>query len=343
MEPTASKLALSGANVTMRLLRNGFILRAAIVGSASLAARLCRAVLALERRIAKLRRSASSSRAVEHKLRRMRQQMMSLKMKQLKKMALDAGILDAVVADVDDTEDPKAAIIGLMLKARRAQMLAAPRGAENQEAAVASLRAKLAAMKMGALRRSARAAGVDPDVIDDLADEADDPRSALVDLIVEETYADSGPNDTHNAEEAVVASIRCELTPMKMGALRRRARAAGVDHDAIDDLDDEVDDPRSALVDLILAKVSPVALKSHAGDRCTPTMPEIDVQQPRDTSSRFKKIFGQTHCMLSYSWSIQKEVTAIRSLIQKEGVPTWMDIDGASLGHHAPKSVASTS
>jgi hypothetical protein len=51
---------------------------------------------------------------------------------------------------------------------------------------------------------------------------------------------------------AADAALRAALSEMKMGALRKRAREAGVPQDALDDLQD-AEHPRNDLIALIVA------------------------------------------------------------------------------------------
>ena len=46
---------------------------------------------------------------------------------------------------------------------------------------------------------------------------------------------------------------RAELAGMKLGEVRKRARAAGVDAEAIDAAIDEADDPKAAMAELIVS------------------------------------------------------------------------------------------
>eukprot|EP01052_Picozoa_sp_SAG31_P047358 SAG31_NODE_9452_length_1275_cov_0.869048_1_plen_128_part_10 len=64
---------------------------------------------------------------VDCELEKLQQEIAPLKMRQLKQMALDAGIAQARVDDVDDTDDPKAAVHSLILSAHRAKLEAGNR------------------------------------------------------------------------------------------------------------------------------------------------------------------------------------------------------------------------
>lgn len=97
--------------------------------------------------------------------------------------------------------------------------------------------ASLGKLRLSELQKKARACGVPSDQVDDAAD-ADDPRQELVRLILE-------------ALEASGAALRAELAELKLGALQKRARAAGGDSDRVDDAAD-AEDPRTELITMIL-------------------------------------------------------------------------------------------
>jgi lambda repressor-like predicted transcriptional regulator len=109
-------------------------------------------------------------------------------------------------------------------------------------AADAALRAALSEMKTGALRKRAREAGVSQDALDG-SEDAECPRDDLIALIVAAAPAVGGASEKG-------AALRAELSGMKMGALRKKAREAGVAEEDLDDLEDK-DDPRAALVELL--------------------------------------------------------------------------------------------
>ena len=72
-------------------------------------------------------------------------------------------------------------------------------------------RAELAGLRIGELKKKARAAGVDMIKVEVAIDEADEPKAAIVELIL----------------EVAVVAVRAELAQLKLGALRKRAKAVG--------------------------------------------------------------------------------------------------------------------
>jgi hypothetical protein len=102
-------------------------------------------------------------------------------------------------------------------------------------------------MDRGALEKCARENGVTTEQLDD-ADE-----QAVYELILEAASGvDAG------------AALRAELAEMKMGALKKRAREAGVTPEQLDDADD-ADDPKEAVMELIVR-----SLLASAAMRCRP-------------------------------------------------------------------------
>eukprot|EP01047_Picozoa_sp_COSAG01_P044025 COSAG01_NODE_3950_length_5502_cov_2.057561_1_plen_979_part_00 len=104
-------------------------------------------------------------------------------------------------------------------------------------AAAAALAAELGALKIGALSKHAVAAGVDGDALEAAQDEGD--LAGIIALIVAQTVRVVDP-----AED-----LRTELRTLKLGALSRRAVAAGVDEGALEAAQDKGGE---ALVELIV-------------------------------------------------------------------------------------------
>ena len=101
-----------------------------------------------------------------------------------------------------------------------------PMAEEGTPPPEAELRAELAAMKVKALKKRAKEAGVDEEKIED-ADDAHDVKSTVIELIV---AAERG---------ATLEKLRAELSAMKVTALKKRAKEVGVDEEKLEDADDE--------------------------------------------------------------------------------------------------------
>ena len=96
-------------------------------------------------------------------------------------------------------------------------------------------------MKLKALKKRARSSGVDEDQLED-ADDADDIKAAVIQLIVEAQASSCSTVDE---------LLRAELSGLKLKALKRRARDAGVDEEKLEDADD-ADDIKAAVIELIV-------------------------------------------------------------------------------------------
>jgi hypothetical protein len=169
-----------------------------------------------------------------------------------------------------DSDNPKRALIALLLAARPSAVeptLPLGTGASGVERA--SLRAELQALRGGELRRRAAAAGVSQQELDD-ADDADVPKVALMELLLRE---ESVKNARKDEQARAVAVLYAELQALRVGELRRRAAAAGVSQQELDDADD-ADVPKVALMELLLREGS--AMKNATGGEQPPARPVAD-------------------------------------------------------------------
>ena len=125
-------------------------------------------------------------------------------------------------------------------------------------------------------------------------------------------------------EEEVEEGVRAELAAMKVSALKKRAKEAGVDEEKLEDADD-ADDVKGTIIDLIVAK------EQGGPPAAAVVRPHFSATDSGGSkAAHFKSLFGDKHCMFSYNWAVQEEVKAARSEVGAAGVPTWMDIDGKS-------------
>ena len=103
-----------------------------------------------------------------------------LKTGQLKQEARSVGVdMSRVEEAIDEEDDPKSAIIALILSAA---------GAADE----AAVRAELAQMKTGALRKRAIAVGADMGKVEAAIDEEDTPKAVIIELIVEAVASSGG-------------------------------------------------------------------------------------------------------------------------------------------------------
>ena len=107
------------------------------------------------------------------------------------------------------------------------------------------LRAELAGMKVSARRQRAAAAGASEEDVDAAID-ADEPLAAFVALLLQHEKPAEEPS----------AALRHELEELKLSQVRRRAAAAGISPEQLDEADDE-ESPKAAIIQLLLALAPP--------------------------------------------------------------------------------------
>jgi len=244
----------------------------------------------------------------------------AMKVSALKKRAKEAGVGEAELEEADDADDVKGTLIALIVARERA-----PEPAEQ-------LRAELVGMKPSALKKRAKQAGVEEGKLEE-ADDADDVKATLIELIVGKMREEHGAGGADSAaeleaqkQEEMLQQLREELDAMKPSALKKRAKEAGVEEEKLEEADD-ADDVKGTLVELIVEK----ARDEWQDPPSTAVKPHFSaVDSGGSKAERLKALFGGKHCMFSYNWAVQEEVKAARSSIAAEGVPTWMDIDGES-------------
>ena len=207
----------------------------------------------------------------------LRQELGAMKVSELRRRAISDRINAAAVEVAGDEDDAKAALIRLICAAAaRSSSQKGDGGAAAEakvvlaaEAAEVLHRAELAGLKMSTLRKRVKEAGAGQQAIEE-ADDADDARAAMIELLL---ASQSGQTDR---PDSALEALRQELISLKLGALRKRARAAGVDHDTIDEIDED-EDPKAALVELIVTATSNV----DAGPAVTPAVTPAGGGTPR--------------------------------------------------------------
>jgi hypothetical protein len=202
--------------------------------------------------------------ADEAELEALRAALTPLRFSALKKRALEAGVGKGALEDsVDDADDPKEAVVSLLVDARRKDLEAAadgraggggdgPAGGLSFGTELEALRAELTPMRMSVLKKRALAAGVNEEAIEEAMD-AEEPKEAVLALLLELHRKDltAVAADTGAEAEAELEALRAELTPMKMSHLTKRALAAGVDGEILDDVHDATD-PKDELVSILV-------------------------------------------------------------------------------------------
>ena len=172
---------------------------------------------------------------------------------------------------------------------------AAQVAAEEEQAACvqlekeAAFRAELSALKLSELKKRARATdGISDDDVEGV-DDADDPKAAVIELLVkvaeviwaqeakaaaataaaaliaaeEEAARVSSEEEQAASVKATEAAFRVELSVLKLSELKKRARATdGISDDDVEGVDD-ADDPKAAVIEL-LVKVAEVIWAQEA-------------------------------------------------------------------------------
>eukprot|EP01047_Picozoa_sp_COSAG01_P073113 COSAG01_NODE_11820_length_1853_cov_2.289624_1_plen_455_part_01 len=237
----------------------------------------------------------------------------ALKVSALRKLAIGAGAPESDLEAADDADDTKAALIALIL--------AATPTAEVQ------LRRELGALPKSALRKRAVAEGACGAALDE-ADDADDTKAALIELII----ALSPDGDR-------VSARREELAALKKSALRKRAVAAGVAGVALEQADD-ADDSKAALIELLLLEeaersgtgAEPAGAESRREDDAPPDQGSLPLQGQPLPVARSGPLNEPGHwdAMISYTQRNPTSETLAVKLsgeLQKRGLGVWLDVD----------------
>ncbi len=165
------------------------------------------------------------------KMAALREELPKLKLSQLRKKARASGVPDEQLDDAEDGESPRKDITALILK--RAELQA-------NSTAKAELQAKAAAAQAAAAAARKRA-------------------EAEAERVAARQAAEAQAAKTAAAKAALEAPLRDELSSMKMSALKRRARVAGVTPEQLEEAED-AEDAKQALTELIVAICGPIFL-----------------------------------------------------------------------------------
>jgi hypothetical protein len=112
---------------------------------------------------------------------RLQRELTALKMSELRKRAMAESIDGEVLEEAEDSDDPRAGIVALLLDTH----VPAKSTAESQDAEEKKqLRLELTALKMSELRKRAMAESIDGEVLEE-AEDSDDPRAGIVALLLD--------------------------------------------------------------------------------------------------------------------------------------------------------------
>eukprot|EP01045_Picozoa_sp_COSAG04_P003344 COSAG04_NODE_135_length_23774_cov_40.993918_7_plen_329_part_00 len=255
----------------------------------------------------------------------LRAELAGMKPSALKKRAKEVGVEEGKLEEADDADDVKATLIELIVEKVTSESPEA-----QLEEQVEQLREELGGMKPSALKKRAKEAGVGEAELEE-ADDADDVKATLIELIVGKMREEHGAGGADSAaeleaqkQEEMLKQLREELEGMKPSALKKRAKEAGVEEEKLEEADD-ADDVKGTLVELIVEKA-----RDESQDRpSTAVKPHFGAADSGGSKAeRLKALFGGKHCMFSYNWAVQEQVKAARTEVGAAGIPTWMDIDG---------------
>jgi hypothetical protein len=135
-------------------------------------------------------------------------------------------------------------------------------------------------LKVSSLKKAARKTPAIEAAHLDAADDADDPKRAVIELLVQHTVGNP------------LASMHAQLAPLKPSELKRHARAASIAPKKID-LADDANDPRAELVKLLLEQAAeaeaeaPAVTNLHTAGSAGLPLPELVSEgvPPSQTSS----------------------------------------------------------
>jgi hypothetical protein len=149
------------------------------------------------------------------------------------------------------SDDPKGALLELLVLSSKPESstgTAAANGAAAAAEEAAAFRSELQGLRLKDLRKRARDGGIGAQLLEDAAD-ADDPKSAVIELLMDKKEH----NTSLTAQEAdSEAALRSELDTLRLKELRSRAKTAGVSADDLEDAADS-DDPKGYVIQLLLA------------------------------------------------------------------------------------------
>ena len=253
----------------------------------------------------------------EEQLAQLKEELQSLKPRQLNKRAEEAGVDEEMLDAAEDT----AAIIDLIavaLKlvrpggARMTLPTAQPNGGitHRPTAAPTVEQQQLLLLPPSQLRKRAAEEGIDGTVIE-AAEDAANPKEALAALI--QAAAKSGN-----------ATLHAELEKLTPSQRRKRVASAGVSASDIEAAEDG-ENPKDAMIQLILTAAGPAR---SAPPRAHTGKPSARGKVMTARGGTRAVVPAGKHVMLSYNWANQEAVSKANVSLTAKGIPCWMDISG---------------
>ena len=246
----------------------------------------------------------------EEQLAQLKEELQSLKPRQLNKRAEEAGVDEVLLDAAEDT----AAIIDLIVTLKLVQpggpfAQTKSRGGITHRPTPTATTEQLRLLPPSQLRKRAVEEGIDSTAIE-AAEDAARPKEAMVALIL--AAAKSG-NTT----------LRTELEKLTPSQRRKRAVSAGISASDIEAAEDG-ENPKDAMIQLILivagsARSAPPRSHTGSGARGKETTAHGGARAI---------VPAGKHVMLSYNWANQEAVSKANASLTAKGIPCWMDISG---------------
>eukprot|EP01050_Picozoa_sp_SAG11_P000357 SAG11_NODE_10_length_27955_cov_15.365235_9_plen_233_part_00 len=173
------------------------------------------------------------------------------------------------------------------------------RNVSEKAEVLAGLHRELQQLKLSQLKRRASAEfGVETWALEE-ADDSADVKSAVIDLILSNAERKARADGTTG-----LTKVRKELQGMKLSAIKKRAKEAGVDPQALEDADDE-DDIQAAVIRLILDTFEPAHLRPGQHATKVHTFGHVGIPATRALGQRVSQeqgnsLFGRRHIMVRF-------------------------------------------
>ena len=196
--------------------------------------------------------------------------------------------------------------------------------------------------------------GLDMQEVDKAIDEAGDPKAAVTELILAavgarnpepEPEPDSAPETVEF--DAAYAARRSALVAMRFGDLKREAHLVGLSLEKVDEAIDSADDPKAAVIELILLGAAPYAETELASHKSVPlkasTQQKIVGQQRSLADRHFGALRGMGAGMLKLlgsddSASIGK-LSSLSDVVGHAGLNTPVFVAALTQNNHDDDSI----
>ena len=183
--------------------------------------------------------------------------LMQQRMAVLKKQAREGGVSAEAVGEVDESDDPKYAIVTILLALRRQELLLQSDSKADFKVKdqLEAVKAELKSMTLRALKqRAIQEHQLDAETVE-ACDDEDDPKAALLVLILESVQAQLVQATAGDAAAVALERLKVEYAPMTLRTLKKKALADGVDAEAVEMADDD-NNPRETVLRLLLGTLA---------------------------------------------------------------------------------------